>query len=335
MENKEIKRKEIKKKSYERIINTNFQNIEDEDNILENESKFSVEIILYEEEIGIIIREIGETKDDNLDLYEKYYSYDELKEMNDIFAVKKNLGKIYDSLLAKFDGKVDVVSMEGDNIIINLKYMIDDSEIEVSLEIPLIQKNEDEVKNLKDSIIELKKQKKYYKKEVDKLKEEIRMLKEKENNISNDLNNIRKEMDYMKNFMKENFSYFSNQEEKSIEKPDLDVQVPPKLIKSDNIEYKELSKECPCIKEPTKIDIQNVEQKVEEKKEEEKKNEIKEEKQEEPIPLYKTPVPIPVVSTIGQPQISQPMSICSEENIINCSETTFLSIFKLDNKIKI
>ena len=153
MENKEIKRKEIKKKSYERIINTNFQNIEDEDNILENESKFSVEIILYEEEIGIIIREIGETKDDNLDLYEKYYSYDELKEMNDIFAVKKNLGKIYDSLLAKFDGKVDVVSMEGDNIIINLKYMIDDSEIEVSLEIPLIQKNEDEVKNLKDSII--------------------------------------------------------------------------------------------------------------------------------------------------------------------------------------
>ena len=107
----------------------------------ENEIILSFNIILYEDEIIINVKE--------------------LKTVSGYFSLLKNLDKIFESLKKNIEKNKENISLEKDKVIIKLNINLDVIEEEIVLNIPYIEKSEtDEMNNIKETVIFLNEEKK-------------------------------------------------------------------------------------------------------------------------------------------------------------------------------
>ena len=157
----------------------------------------SFNLILNEEGISFKVKEVKDNLNENSSFYEKTFSFEDFKEINKIFEFYKNLSTIFDSLKCHFEKNKDIILLEEDNIIIKIKINLDIFEETINLVIPLIKKtNEDNIKNLLDSVF-------YLNKEKITLNEEITNLKEKENNLNEEVSMLKKELTEISKYVRE------------------------------------------------------------------------------------------------------------------------------------
>ena len=109
---------------------------------------------------------------------EKIFSESGLKSLSKFYSIL-DLPQIFESIKNIFEEKKDILSIDKDKINIKYKISINILEEEINLDIPLIKTtNEDELKNLKNSVYFLNKEK-------NDLQEEITSIKNKENILNN------------------------------------------------------------------------------------------------------------------------------------------------------
>lgn len=139
----------------------------------------SFNIILYEDEIIFNVKELK----DNLKLestsYKKNYSFEEIKYINNFFGYLNNLDKIFYIFRKNFEKNKDIISLEKEKLIIKFNINLEVIEEEIVLNIPIEGKTEnDEMNNIKETIIFLNEEKKILKAEISKMKENENKLKE-------------------------------------------------------------------------------------------------------------------------------------------------------------
>ena len=119
----------------------------------EQEIVLSFNLILYEKEIQLKVKEIKDNFKTESSFYEKKYGLKELTEMSSYFSILKTLEKIYESMKKNFDKNKESVSLEKSNLIIKFSINLDVMEEAIILNIPKKEiSSSDEMKNIKESV---------------------------------------------------------------------------------------------------------------------------------------------------------------------------------------
>ena len=154
-------------------------------------------MILYEEDIEINIKEVQDNLNTETSFYKKEFKYDEFIKINKIFEFFKKLNIIFESLKKNFEQNKENILLEKENIIINFIIKLDIIEEEIKLIIPVVQKSEEEqMKNLKDSVYFLNKEK-------NNLQNEIINLKENEKYLNSTVKNLQEEIKHISKYIKD------------------------------------------------------------------------------------------------------------------------------------
>ena len=155
----------------------------------------SIDLILYDEEIMIKIKIVQDDLNTNSYFCEKIFSESSLKSLSKFYSIL-DLPQIFESIKNIFEEKKDILSIDKDKINIKYKISINILEEEINLDIPLIKTtNEDELKNLKNSVYFLNKEK-------NDLQEEITSIKNKENILNNTVKELQNELKDVYNYIK-------------------------------------------------------------------------------------------------------------------------------------
>ena len=155
----------------------------------------SIDLILYDEEIMIKIKIVQDDLNTNSYFCEKIFSESSLKSLSKFYSIL-DLPQIFESIKNIFEEKKDILSIHKDKINIKYKISINILEEEINLDIPLIKAtNEDELKNLKNSVYFLNKEK-------NDLQEEITSIKNKENILNNTVKELQNELKDVYNYIK-------------------------------------------------------------------------------------------------------------------------------------
>ena len=177
----------------------------------EQEIVLSFNLILYEKEIQLKVKEIKDNLKTESSFYEKKYDLKELTEISSYFSILKTLEKIYESMKKNFEKNKESVSLEKSNLIIKFSINLDVMEEDIILNIHKKEiSSSDEMKNIKDSVYFLNKEK-------NNLQEEIAVLKEKENSLNNTVNDLQKELKEISKYIKEKLNP-DEEEEKELKK---------------------------------------------------------------------------------------------------------------------
>ena len=149
------------KKSEKNIYNF-IRNIKNKENLNEYSEnvKASFDLILYDdEEIMIKIKILQEDLNQSSSIYEKRFSESELKNLCKFYSILDS-NQIFESIKNNFEEKKDSIYITKQTINITLNMSINILAEKIYLYIPLLQKTkDDEIKNLKESIYFLNKEK--------------------------------------------------------------------------------------------------------------------------------------------------------------------------------
>ena len=127
----------------------------------EKEIVLSFNIILYEYEIIINVKELKDNLKSESASYKKNYSLEELKYASNFFVYINNLEKIFDFFQKNFEKNRDIISLEKDKLVIKFNINFDVIDEEIVLNIPIEEKTEtDEMNNIKETVIFLNEEKK-------------------------------------------------------------------------------------------------------------------------------------------------------------------------------